>query len=208
MKKLLLLIAPILLLISLFPCQQSAIESTKTELLNAAGGTSGLDFEILENETGLLATLTNPDILNQIELNQKDTTVLLGYTIQKEGQNENAPIYQSSLIQKDGKLYVELSNLSSQAVERFPFPEPTDISDTLPGGPFETLDDCFDYIECAILPDLRELANETCETQFFGYTCCANDSEFCVSIHYIIEPTNIICRFRIRVFETQVLVAQ
>ena len=196
----------ILLAFSLFSCQPSNIEKNKRSLKKAATGQeASFNFEVLENEAGLTTTLGNEVLQEPIRLESETANVLLGYVSHQEGAGE-ATIYQSNLIKQDKSLHIEVTNLSTNETEKIAFPTPTtDIADPF-DGTFDSFEDCFNYFDCAIRPGLQEEANRTCKAVPYAFICCTTNNQ-CISVHYLIQPTRITCRFQVLIPDLPLLVA-
>jgi len=211
MKKIhLCLISFLILLISCNqkPSNVSAVDQMKYDLENVIKtnhANTKFSLKTIQDERSQLVVMRNASVGKQIDLGKDDSTILLGYYAESL-KNAPAKVFKTELVKKGKRLFLQTTDEEGKLVEKKDFPIMDADSAMNDSGGFETLDDCIESFFCTF-EGIQCEANKTCETQFYGTTCCLNDGS-CFSIHFIFPPTNPWCRFKSFVFDTPLVVAR
>jgi hypothetical protein len=173
-------------------CDKSALEDPRGELLDSLEGANveGYLFALKEDAARTTSSLTNRSVQDLVQLGERDTGTVLGYTRVKDNQTKAATTYRSEVVKKDSSLALVVTDLATdKVVDRREFPVPGPACEPL----FDSLAACVEEFNCTHKGALLCEANRTCEPQFAALTCCLKNGDI-FSVHLIIKPTRIRCQ--------------
>jgi hypothetical protein len=194
-------LAVVLLSLGLVCSCTTTTPDPREELLRALKGANveGYYFATEEDETQMVASLTNSAVRNLIILDSGDTNLVLRYTGIKDKKTGTPKTYKTEAIKAGAELTLLVTDIATGEVVRrvaFPAPEPHTKSDTTgPPPAFDSLEDCLRDFNCTRRGALQCEANRTCEDQFAALICCLSNGQ-CYSVHLIIKPTSLRCILR------------
>jgi hypothetical protein len=201
MKKLFLFSSVLLFTSCFLACEKhaSTAPDARQDLINASKDTTAGNFYYASREYDgqVVHTLTSKATENLIR--PTEGSVSLRYTSIRGSKGDSATHYKTELITKGKMSSLVVTDLST-GKEFWRKDLPFDIPglDTLPPlttAGFDSIEECIKDFNCKHKGELQCKANETCENQFAGITCCLTNGQ-CFSIHFIITPNNWRCRFK------------
>ncbi len=157
----------------------------------------GYYFATEEDDTQVVASLTNNVVRNLIKLDSGTNNLVLRYTIVKDKKKNTTMTYKTEVVKTDTVLTLLVTDIATGGVvsiNTFPDPEPHNEVDTIDSPPtFDSIEDCikdFNYTGgCALQCE----ANRTCKNQFAHLLCCI-ENDLCFGVLMIINPTTLKCR--------------
>ena len=165
----------------------------KADLLKSLNGANvnGFDFSTREDDASAVAALTNSAVRSLITLDKGANGVVLQYARVKDKKANSTRTYKTEVLRNGNALTLQVSDLATNAVvskDNFPTATPHDEQK------FTTLEECLKDFDCKHRGELQCEANRTCKDQFAAIICCLADGS-CFSVHLIIRPTSLRCRF-------------
>jgi hypothetical protein len=171
----------------------------RQDLLRSLKGANveGYHFATEEDETQVIASLTNSAVRNLIKLDSGDTDMALRYTSVKDKNTNTTRTYKTEITKTGTALTLLVTDIATGEVvsrKTFPIPEsPNKPGATCPPPRFDSLDDCIKNFDCTRREAIQCEANRTCEAQLAGLSCCLKNGQG-ISVHFLITPTSLICR--------------
>jgi len=159
----------------------------------------GYHFATKEDDTQVIASLTNSAVRNLIKFDGGVTNLVLRYTSVRDKSTNTTRTYKTEITKAGTALTLLVTDIATGEVvskDTFPAPESHRKTDTTGRGPtFDSLEDCIRDFDCTRRGALQCEANRTCQDQFAALICCLKNGQ-CFSVHLIIRPTTLRCRFR------------
>lgn len=189
-------------------CTEPPAPGLKDELVYSLGGEdlTGFDFSTEEDESQTVASLTNGALREYVNVD-KTSELALKYTLVKDKKTGATNTYKTEILKSGAELTLAAKDIATgEVVHRTAFPVPEQVE--LPEGPatFDTLQECIADFNCTEAPALQCEANRTCEDQAAGILCCLNNGQ-CISVHFLIRPTELRCRLRVALPDRGVFLA-
>ncbi|HET9825969.1 MAG TPA: hypothetical protein VFP87_11575 [Chitinophagaceae bacterium] len=187
----------ILAFLFLSSCKNAA-ENSRQKLLDAFKDQkvdSSWNFETTENDSIKTSAFKNKAIGEQIVLQARDTSLVIGYFSHENKRTQSSTMYKSQLVRRDSLLYVVLNDPSGKQIDKVMLPAAKKTltpTQPTPGGSFGSFEKCFYDFNCKERSQLQCLANETCKPVRADIDCCLPDGQ-CYSILIVINPTRLIC---------------
>ncbi len=198
------------------PVVVNELDVMKEELLKVANEKyENISFEdrVFQDSERTAVVLNNGAVENIVNLGTtQDTTILLGYYSEKTLSKTSVKTYKYEILKRGKRLSMLTTDGNGRKVAENHFVN-TDqtIDPVITSGVAcdfsNIIDVCLKKHFCST-EFLQCKANRTCETQFYGVTCCCPNGNECVSIHWIFEPQRILCKFQTVPVDVPVLVAQ
>lgn len=165
----------------------------KAELLKSLKGASvtGFDFSTREDDATAVASFTNSAVRALITLDKDANGVVLQYASVKDKKANTTRTYKTEVLRNGTALTLRVSDIATnEVVSKDAFP-----TATLHEGPkFNTLEECLKDFDCKHRGELQCEANRTCKDQYAAIICCLTNGQ-CFSVHFIIRPNSLRCRF-------------
>lgn len=183
-----------LLLISMLwacnPPKTEAPPDARTALVNSLKGVNvdGYTFTTESDDNQETAKLTNGAVKGPIKLARGTNNLVINYARIKDKKANSTRTVKTEVVRSGNDVSVVVTDLANGAVvtqDRFPT--------VAPGETFESFEACQADFDCKRRPALQAEANRTCRPQFAAQICCVKGQQFCISVHYIIQPTRRIC---------------
>lgn len=179
-------------LILVCSCDKTAPEDPRRELLDSLEGANveGHLFAFKEDAARTTSSFTNRSVQDLVQLGERDTGMVLGYTRVEDNQTNAATTYRSEVVKKDSSLALVVTDLATDnVVDRRDFPVPGPACEPQ----FDSLAACVEEFNCTHRGALLCEANRTCKPQLAALTCCLKNGDI-FSVHLIIPPTRIRCQ--------------
>lgn len=163
----------------------------KTALINSLKGVNvdGYTFTTESDDNQEIAKLSNPAVKNQIKLARGTNNLVINYASIKDKKANTSRTVKTEVVRSGNDVSIVVTDLANGGVltqDRFPTVNPG-------GETFPSLDACQADFDCKRRPALQAEANRTCKPQPAAQICCITGQQFCISIHYLIQPTRRIC---------------
>ncbi|MEK6322270.1 MAG: hypothetical protein AABN33_11355 [Acidobacteriota bacterium] len=177
---------------------KTTMPDPRQDLLRSLKGANveGYHFATEEDETQVIASLTNSAVRNLITLDSGATDLVLRYTSVKDKNTNTTRTSKTEVIKTGTALTLLVTDIATgEVVSRKPFPAAESHKKTDTTGPpptFDSLEDCIKDFNCTRRGALQCEADRTCENQFAALTCCLKNGQ-CFSVHLIIRPTRLRC---------------
>jgi hypothetical protein len=191
----------VLLALGLVCSCKTTMPDPREDLVRSLKGANveGYHFATNEDETQVIASLTNSAVRNLIKLDSGATNLVLRYTGVKDKKTNSTRTYRTEIAKTGDTLTLLVTDIASNEVvskNTFPALESHSTTDTTGRGPtFDSLEDCIKDFDCTRRGALQCEANRTCKDQFGALICCLNNGQ-CFSVHLIIRPTTLRCILR------------
>lgn len=172
----------------------------KEELLNALKGANveGYVFATQEDNTQVVASLTNSAVQDLIKLDDRTNNVVLKYTSVKDKTANTTKIYKAEIVKDSMSLTLLVTDIATgEAVVKDTFipPPPPPLDNPNPGPIFDSLEACIKDFNCTRRGAIQCEADRTCKAQPAALTCWLKNGQG-FSVHFLIKPTSAKCRFR------------
>ena len=145
----------------------------------------------------MTSTFTNPAINGLIR--PQDGSMTLRYTRVRDGKDAAPTLYKTELVTKGNMASLVVTDVTNgKEYWRKDLSDNVGDLDTIvapPASGFNSIEDCIKDFNCKHKGELQCRANETCENQYAGITCCLTNGQ-CFSIHFVVTPTSWRCRLR------------
>lgn len=173
------------------PQTEATPKDPKTNLINSLKGVNvdGYTFTVETDDNQEIAKLTNGALKGQIKLPRGTNNLVINYATIKDKKTNTSKTVKTEVVRTGNDVAVVVTDLANGAVinqDGFPTVNPG-------GETFESFDACTKDFDCRRRPALQAEANRTCRPQRASLMCCVAGQPFCISVHYLIQPTRRIC---------------
>jgi hypothetical protein len=165
----------------------------KADLAKSLKGANvtGFDFSTREDDATAITSFTNSAVRTLITLDKDANGVVLQYASVTDKKANTTRTYKTEVLRSGTALALQVSDLATnQVVSKDNFPTATPHDEPK----FNTLEECLKDFDCKHRGELQCEANRTCKDQFAAVICCLTNGQ-CFSVHFIIRPTSLRCRF-------------
>ena len=191
------LVTALVCLASVSSCNTTAPDQkpdARAELIRSLKGANvdGYVFATRDDESQVLASLTNGAVRNLITIEESATNTVLRYTSVTDKKANTTKTYKAEAVKTGTSLAIVVTDIATGDVlsrDTFPTPQPHGADQPR----FDTLEACIKDFDCKNRGALQCEANRTCKDQFAALTCCLTNGQ-CFSVHLIIRPTSLRCQ--------------
>jgi hypothetical protein len=172
------------------PDQKPDLRAELTRSLKGAN-VDGYVFATREDDSQVLASLTNSAVRNLITIDEGTTNTVLRYTSVTDKKTNTTKTYKAEAVKTGTSLAIVVTDIvTGDVLSRDTFPVPAPHGSGEPT--FDSLEACIKDFDCKNRGALQCEANRTCKDQFAALTCCLTNGQ-CFSVHLIIRPTTLRC---------------
>jgi hypothetical protein len=164
----------------------------KVELLRKLKGKNvkGYHFSLQEDESKVVAFLTNSAVRKPIDLNRAEDGMILAYNLVKDKKKKTIRTFKSEVKANGSSVAIIVRDLvTNKVTSKNSFPSPSQHR----GTAFKTLEQCINDFRCKHGGELLCEANRTCKPQFAALICCLSNGS-CFSVHLVFHPTSLRCQ--------------